>query len=363
MQVFLTVLTSVLVFGFLIFIHEFGHFITARIFKVTVNEFSIGMGPKLVWYDSKKSGTRYSLAMLPIGGFVAMAGEDGESSDPNSFDKKPAWQRFIITAAGAFVNIVFGLIAMFIIVGMIRIGGTTVAEFDTEEELLEISESIDISERSSSKLMVGDIITHVEGKRVLIADELSYEIMRHGNKPVDLTVKRRVLDATGETFVELELTDVSFPRITDQGQEFGLMDFRVYAIEKDFGSFFSVSFRKTGLVLRMCWESIIDLITGRYSVAAVSGPVGISSAIGDAVSAGFLSVLNLIVIISINLGFMNLLPIPALDGGRLIVLIGEMVSRKKLPQKVETAINAVGLAALLLLSIVIMVKDVFTLIG
>ena len=358
MQVFLTVLTSVLVFGFLIFIHEFGHFITARIFKVTVNEFSIGMGPKLVWYDSKKSGTRYSLAMLPIGGFVAMAGEDGEASDPNSFDKKPAWQRFIITAAGAFVNIVFGLIAMFIIVGMIRIGGTTVAEFDTEEELLEISESIDISERSSSKLMVGDIITHVEGKRVLIADELSYEIMRHGNKPVDLTVKRRVLDATGETFVELELTDVSFPRITDQGQEFGLMDFRVYAIEKDFGSFFSVSFRKTGLVLRMCWESIIDLITGRYTVAAVSGPVGISEVIGTAANAGGLALLNITALISMNLGVMNLLPLPALDGGRMIMILYEMITRKKIPANIESTINAVGLAVLLGLSVIIMIKDV-----
>ena len=106
MNTALTILVAVLVFGFLIFIHEFGHYITARIFGVSIQEFSIGLGPGLVWYDSKKTKIRYSLAMFPIGGYVAMAGELEESDDPNAFDKKPAWQRFIVTAAGAAVNIV-----------------------------------------------------------------------------------------------------------------------------------------------------------------------------------------------------------------------------------------------------------------
>ena len=118
----ITILISLLAFGFLIFIHEFGHFITARLFGVTVKEFSIGMGPRLMWYESKRSGTTYSLSMLPIGGYVAMAGEDEESDDPNAFNKKPAWQRFIITAAGATVNILFGFLAMMIIVGLIQVG-------------------------------------------------------------------------------------------------------------------------------------------------------------------------------------------------------------------------------------------------
>ncbi len=353
MHPLVTILVSVLVFGFLIFIHEFGHYITARLFKVSITEFSIGMGPKLMWYDSKKTGIRYSLAMLPIGGFVAMVGEDEESDDPNAFNKKPAWQRFIITAAGATVNIVAGFLAMFIIVGSINIGDTTVRAFISEENVLAMGENVDVSTRSDDKLMIGDVILSVEGNRVIIADELSYQIMRHGNKPVDMTVMR-----DGK---EIELQDVSFPKMSDQGQEFGLMDFGVYAIKKDFGNFFSISLRKTVLVLRMCWESIADLITGRYTVAAVSGPVGISGAIGDAVSAGVLSVLNIALIISINLGFMNLLPIPALDGGRLIVIIAEMITRKKIPAKIENAINSIGLAVLLLLSLLILVKDVFTL--
>ncbi len=348
-----TVLLSLLVFGILIFIHEFGHYITARIFKVSITEFSIGMGPKLMWYDSKKTGIRYSLAMFPIGGFVAMVGEDGESDDPNAFNKKPAWQRFIITAAGAFVNIVAGFLVMMIIVGMIDVGGTTVGGFATDEEMYEMSESVELDHRSDEFLEVGDVILRVDGKKVLLADELSYEIMRRGNEPVDLVILR--------DGVEMELTDVSFPKMTDQGQEFGVMDFKIYRLEKGFGNFFSISLRKTVLVLRMCWESIFDLITGRYTVAAVSGPVGISSAIGEAAAAGALSLLNIAVIISINLGFMNLLPIPALDGGRLITILIEMITRKRLPERVEATINTVGLMLLLLLSAVILVKDVFTL--
>jgi regulator of sigma E protease len=344
----LTVVIALLVFGFLIFIHEFGHYIFARIFKVKINEFSIGMGPKLLWYDSKKTGIRYALSMFPIGGYVAMAGEDDESNDPNSFDKKPAWQRLIITAAGATINIIAGFLAMVLLATMINIGNTTVAEFVPAEET-----GFDISS-SESGLQVGDKIIAVEGKKVKILDELSYEIMRRGTKPIDITVIR-----DGE---KITIPDVVFPGMSEEGQSFGSMDFRVYRVEKNFGSVLNYSVRKSGLIVRMCWESIYDLLTGRYTFAAVSGPVGISSAIGDAAKAGFASLLHITALISINLGFMNLLPIPALDGGRLLTILIEMITRKKLPKKVEGMVNTVGLMALLLLSFVIMIKDVIQLI-
>lgn len=336
-------------FGFLIFIHEFGHYITARIFGVSIKEFSIGMGPKLLWYDSKKTGIKYSLSAFPIGGYVAMEGEDGESFDPNSFDKKPAWQRFIITVAGAFINIAFGFLAMILLTALIRIGGTTVAEFASKEET-----GFDISSEDSG-LMVGDKIVAVDGKRVKIYDELSYEIMRKGHEPVDLTVIRN-----GE---EILLPDVVFPTMEEQGQTFGVFDFKIYATDKTLGSTLSYSVRKSALIVRMCWESIYDLITGRYTFAAVSGPVGISSAIGTAAKAGFTSLLYIVVLISINLGVMNLLPIPALDGGRLLTILIEMITKKKLPANVEGMINGIGLILLLMLSAVVLVKDVFQLIG
>lgn len=348
MSTFITVVSAVLVFGFLIFIHEFGHYIFARIFHVKINEFSIGMGPRLLSYDSKKTGIKYTLAAIPIGGFVAMAGEDDESDDPDSFDKKPAWQRFIITVAGASVNIIFGFLAMIILTCLIKIGGTTIGEFVDRAET-----GYDVSTEDSG-LKLGDTILEIEGKPTRIADELSYEVMRYGNEPVDVLVLR-----DGK---EILVPDVRFPVLEEQGQVFGTLDFKVYSEEKTFGRVLSYSFAKSWLTVRMTWESIIDLIRGRYTFAAVSGPVGISSAIGDAASAGFAPFLYVVVVISINLGVMNLLPIPALDGGRLLTVAIEMITRRRMPKKVEGAINAVGLAVLLGLSAIILVKDVIQLI-
>lgn len=348
MSTLLTIVLAILVFGMLIFIHEFGHYIFARIFKVKINEFSIGMGPKLLWYDSKKTGIRYALSMLPIGGYVAMAGEDDECDDPNSFDKKPAWQRFIITAAGATVNIIAGFIIMTVLVGLIPLGSTEISKFVSTEK-----SGYDISSYDSG-LREGDVIVAVNGKRVTIADELSYEIMRRGTEPIDITVIRN-----GE---RMTIPDVVFPGMSEEGQSFGVMDFYIKGKTKTFGNMMEHSVKKSWLTVRMCWESIYDLLTGRYTFEAVSGPVGISSAIGDAARMGAESLLHIAALISINLGFMNLLPIPALDGGRLVTILIEMITKKKLPKKVEGMINTVGLMALLLLSFVVMIKDVIKLI-
>ena len=345
MDTFITVLSAVLIFGFLIFIHEFGHYIFARIFKVTITEFSIGMGPKLVWYDSKKTGIKYALSMIPIGGYVAMVGENGESEDPNSFDKKPAWQRFIIIVAGASVNILVGFIAIIIFTSMVNIGNTTVARFDSTD-----TTGFDVSSKDSG-LMEGDAIYSIDGKRVRIADELSYEIMRKGHNPVDVVVIRG-----GE---KIPLNDVVFPTAEDSGQVFGVMDFRVYAVEKSFGKVLEYSFNKSVLIVRMCWESLYDLITGRYTFAAVSGPIGISEAIGEAAQSKQKGALLYITgLISINLGVMNLMPLPALDGGRMVTILFEMITKKRIPAKIEGAINTVGLMLLLGLSVFIMVKDI-----
>ena len=341
MSTALTIIIAVFVFGFLIFIHEFGHYIFARIFKVKINQFSIGMGPKMLWYDSKKTGIRYSLGMLPIGGYVAMAGEDDETDDPNSFDKKSAWKRFIITVAGAAVNIIAGFLVMIIFTTMTPLNNTTITAFSEKAT-------------SNAYLEVGDEILEIDGKNVWTYDGLTYEIMRNGVKPVDVTVMR-----DGQ---EIVIKDVVFPIIEDSGQKLGARDFYIGEDDKNFGTVISHSWHRSILNVRMCWESLYDLFTGRFSLAAVSGPVGISSAIGNAASDGIASVLYLVGVISINLGFMNLLPIPALDGGRLLTITAEMVTRKKMPKKVEGIINAVGLSALLALSFVVMIKDVIQLI-
>lgn len=363
MNTFTTILIAILVFGFLILIHEFGHYIFARIFGVTVKEFSIGMGPKLFWYDSKKTGIRYAISMFPLGGYVSMAGEDEESDDPNAFNKKPSWQRFIITAAGATINIIAGFLAMVILCSIVTsdgktpLGSTVVHSFKDSEKLSHSSADYGIC--------VGDRIVAVDGKKVTILDELSYEIMRRGDRPLDITVEREITNAaTGEkTLQTLVLEDVVFPTAVEQEQTFGQMDFAVWGEKQTFGSVLSHSFQKSILIVRMCWESIFDLITGRYTLAAVSGPVGISSAIGDAAKEGITSLLYITALISINLGVMNLLPLPALDGGRLFCLLIEMVTRRKIPPKVEGLVHGVGLLLLLGFSVFIMFKDIFQLLG
>ncbi len=339
-----TIFIAVLVFGLLILIHELGHYIFARIFNVRIFEFSIGMGPKLLKYTSKKTGITYAISAIPFGGYVAMAGEDGESDDPNSFDKKPAWQRFIITAAGAAVNIVAGFIVMIIFTVMVDIGGTTVGKFVPMEQT-----GFTVSSEESG-LKVGDTITRVNGKRVDISDELFYEITRSGHKPVSLAVIR-----DGE---EITLNNVVFPTVEGQGQVFGSRDFLVYREDKSFSTVMKYAFSKGALMVRMCWESLYDLIVGRYTVEAISGPVGISGAIGEAASQGIDMLLYITALISINLGVMNLLPIPALDGGRIITILFEIISRRRIPKKIEAAINGAGLFLLLGLSFVIMIKDI-----
>ena len=336
-----TILIAIFVFGFLIFIHEFGHYIFARIFKVTITEFSIGMGPKLVWYDSKKTGIKYALSAIPFGGYVAMVGEDGESDDPNAFNKKPCWQRLIITVAGATVNILAGILAIVILASTVNFGDTTVAKF-AETEFDTSSEDFGLRE--------GDKIVRVDGKRVRYLDELSYEIMRRGNKPIDIVVIR-----DGET---ITIPNVEFPIAEEQGQKFGVMDFIPYAVKKNVGNVLDYSLSKSVLIVRMCWESIIDLITGRYTIAAVSGPIGIGEVIGEAAGQGVAPLLSIAALISINLGVMNLLPIPALDGGRTVLILVEMITKKKLNPDLEAKINAVSLIILLALSAIIMVKDV-----
>ena len=264
----LSIIIAIFVFGLLIFIHEMGHFLTARACGVTVLEFAIGMGPKIFSWVGKKSGTRYSLRLLPFGGFTSMAGEDEESDDPNALPAKPLWQRFIITAAGSLSNLIVGFVLMTLLVICTKnLGSTQVYQFvayDDESEALS----------RSTGLMENDRIVAVEGERVHTAHELSYEIMRRGIEPIELTVIRN-----GET---VTLPDVSFPLASEEGIAFGALDFYVYAEPKTFGNVVKQAFFRSELTVEMIWESLFDLVTGRYGIEAVSGPVGVTEVLGEA---------------------------------------------------------------------------------
>ena len=239
-------------------------------------------------------------------------------------------------------NIVAGILVMVILVCANPVlGSTTVAQFDENA----------VTEKAGLK--VGDKIVKIENCRVHISDELMYEVMRLGIEPVDVTVIR-----DGE---EIVIENVEFPQMASDGVAFGAPDFYVYREEVSFITLAKHSYFRCYYTVRMIWESLFDLISGRYGVEAVSGPIGVTEALTEAADTGAYSFTHLAVIISMNLGVMNLLPLPALDGGRIVFLLVEAIRRKPLKPAIEGYINFAGIAILMLFMVFICVKDVIKL--
>ncbi|MBO4933310.1 MAG: site-2 protease family protein [Clostridia bacterium] len=343
-----TIVIALFIFGFLIFIHELGHYLTARAFGVSIREFAIGMGPKLFSHCSQKTGIRYSLRALPIGGFVSMVGEDEESEDENAFHRKPVWQRIIVTAAGAFMNLAVGVIVMSLLVMTQDIlPSTEIGAFVQHEDGTP-------NYTQAAGFQVGDKIVEIEGTRVRIANELVYEVMRRGIEPLDVTVLRN-----GE---RITMEDVIFPTIVDQGIRYGTVDFKVTPEVKTPAVILKHAVFRSTSTIKMIRESLYDLVNGRYGVESVSGPVGVTKALGEAAESGFDDLIYLAVVISMNLGVMNLLPLPALDGGRLLFQIIELFRRKPVRPEIEGYVHFAGMVMLMILMVVVAVKDIFTLI-
>lgn len=345
------ILITLLIFGSLVLIHELGHFLVARAFRVTVNEFSIGMGPKIVSRVAKKSGIRYSLRMLPIGGYVSMAGENEASDDVNAFSNKKVWQRILVVLAGPAMNILLGFLSMFLMVSLTVANGsplasTTVAQFQ------------DGAESSKYGLMIDDEILKVGNVYVHTGDEVVYEIMNNTKIVNDRYATTDLLVMRDGQRVKLE--NVVFPILKDDqtGVVFGNYDFKFYGIQGDFGTLCKNAFWRSLSTVKMIWDSLIDLVTGRYGLNAMSGPVGITKQIGTAVKSGGTTLLYLFTVITMNLGVFNLIPFPALDGGQLFFLLIEGVRRKPLKQEVIGTINFVGISLLLLLMVFVTIKDV-----
>ncbi len=454
----LYILLALLIFGFLIFIHELGHFLAARACGVKILEFAIGMGPKLLSCKSRKSGTAYTLRLFPIGGFVSMLGENGMEAvqgengeektsepslineviptdpvpekltvspepaepDPAAYCNQSVWKRLLISVAGPAMNIVIGFLLMLVFVLMAgenqllsnQIGGFYIVYSDEEAEqgfqkddyLLSINgervlsradleaaveqykgqtcqitvlrptedgmdsydvalevlidedfaDSFTFSISDETGLERNDVILKVNSTSVHTYQELAYEVMHQGYRPMSMTVLR-----DGETLV---LEDVMVPTQTEGGAALGAVDFIPYR-ESDTGVLTILKhtwFRSLSTV-KMVFDSVIGLFSGRYGVETVSGPVGITKVVGEAAQYGFTTVLNIIIVISINLGVMNLLPLPALDGGHILLYVIEIIRRKPLKPEIESIINFVGLVLLLSLAVVIAFKDIFTL--
>lgn len=352
MQIVLMIVVAILVFGLVIFVHELGHFIAAKRSGITVNEFALGMGPTLVKFE--KNGTKYALRLFPIGGFVSMEGENEESSDEGSFQSASIGKRLIVTIFGAVMNIVLGFLALVVLV----VAGGEIA-----------SNTVSNVYNTNSGLKVRDQILQVNGRRVFIMNDMFYEFARTQNGTFDLLIKR-----DGEKML---LEDVTFdtvkavdektgePVMNDAtGEQYEYMDvgFSVLPVEKNFFTVTKEAFMNTLSYGRLIYLSLLDLVTGHIPVNQLSGPVGIVSELGRALNIGWTSVVQILALISINLGIVNMLPLPALDGGRALLLIVEAIRRKPIRQKYEIAINMAGFAVLMCLMVFVSFNDILRLV-
>ncbi len=341
------ILVALLIFGVIILSHELGHFIFARIFKVKINEFSIGMGPRL--FKKKGKETEYSFRLLPIGGYVAMEGEDAESTDENSFGAKPCWQRAIIIIAGATVNIICGIIIMGIMLAQSELIGTpTIAQF------------YDNATSSSYGLKEGDKIVAVGTDKIYTELDLSYFMMRDKDAVIDFLVER-----DGEL---VNVKSVKFDTYEEQGITCVYYDFSIKGIEPDAKNVVKYAFLQSFSVARLVWDSLIDIAKLDFNLNELSGPIGTVDIIADTTtnavsSMDFTALLMIMSLIAINIGVFNLIPFPALDGGRFFLIIIEGLTGWKMPAKIEGAINAAGFAALMLLMVAVTFSDVFKLLG
>ncbi len=340
----MTYIIAILAFCVIIIIHELGHFVAAKLCGIQVNEFSIGMGPKL--FRFQKGDTAYSLRLLPIGGFVSMEGEDGTSDNPRAFNRKPVWQRMIVIVAGAVMNLVLGFFVVLISLCMTEnIATTTVSSFRDASV-------------SSQQLQVGDRITKIDDMTIFTSSDIIYKLQNspdknvNGNLVFDFTVERN-----GK---KLLLEDVEFTTMTyEDGTNSIYFDFTVLPMEKTFGSMISESFKESVSTGRLIIITLIDMMRGRYGMSDLSGPVGVVEVVSDSISYDWSIFFSVVSLITINVGVFNLLPIPALDGCRFLFLVIEAIRRKPLKPEVEGMIHFVGLAALMVLMLVVTFNDIF----
>ncbi len=350
-----TILVTLLIFGLLVTVHELGHYLVARASGVAIIEFSIGMGPKIKSWQGKIN--TFSIRALPIGGYVRMAGEPGEDDDVESMvaciGRKPLgevniFKRMLIVLAGPVMNILLAFAIMLVLVSTsYAIGSTQVAEMMPE------------SESAKHGLQKGDVILEINGKDIMCFPDLSYMIAADGAFGVDMLVERN-----GE---EVLLKDVIFAYTEENGVVYGVMDFKVYRKDKTMGTILYESFWQGYNSIYMTVDSLIDTFKGRYGIEAVGGPIAIGEQIGEAIDAAdnFADTLrnlgSMTMMISVSLGIMNLLPIPALDGGRFLLYVIEAIRRKPLPKNVEEKVVGGTMVALLVLMALVFFKDIVAL--
>lgn len=413
------ILIAVLFFGVIITIHEFGHFIFAKLFGVKVNEFAIGMGPTIFKKQGKE--TKYALRLFPIGGFVSMEGEEEESEDSRAFCNQKTWKRMIIIAAGATFNLILGIIVCFFLVGSEDLAGTN--------EILKFYDTA-ISNQEGG-LQEGDKIISIDGKRVFSDYDITFLMQRNSSGIYSFVVERqgvktelpevhfgrrtggnfsysedctisdlsskikgfglkdgdKIIGVNGEAVTKGEELIATIGKDEDykidftverQGEKIDVQgvkmavvtvfDFVILGEDKNFANVTKNAFGYALSMGRMVYLSLFDLLSGQYGMNDIAGPIGTISVITDIAQESIATVdwsrlLMIMAMITINIGLFNLLPVPALDGGHLFFMVFELIFRKKIPQKYESFIHAAGLVILLGFMALISASDIWKLIS
>ena len=351
----LYIIVAILLFGFLVAIHEFGHFITAKAFGVRVNEFAIGMGPAL--FKRQWGETLYALRLLPVGGYCAMEGEEDDSDDPRAFGKQAAWKRLIVLCAGSFMNFLAGFAMILILFsGMKEFSTPRIAGFMNGFPL-----------EGEQGLMVGDRIVSIDGERIYLYSDITLFLGRGNGESYDLVVERN-----GEKVVlnDFELVPRDYTENGQTVKRYGLY----FAAEKaNVWTKLKYSWYNAVDFVRLVRLSLTDLFTGAAGVKDLTGPVGIVDTItevgsqSETVGMALENILYFGAMIAVNLAVMNLLPLPALDGGRVFFLLvnslWQLVFRRRINPKYESYIHVAGLVLLLGLMVYVTFNDLVRIFG
>lgn len=354
MTVIYTILAFLIGFTLMVLVHEWGHYITGRIFKTKIDEFAIGMGPKIFSKKGKKTNTVFSLRCIPIGGFVKFAGDDevygeqtdvNDAADPHLLPNLAVWKRFIIYAAGAFMNVVLGFVLLVSIYLALGVATNTPT----------IGTVIENSPAYVAGLQKGDIILKIDGNKITHDNyELAIEQISEliGENEVIFTVKRN------DDTVDLTIT----PQYDDESESYKVGFYFGYTYRATkFGEAITMSAQTSGEMMSLIFKTLANLIFKGEGIEDVGGPIAIISVISDATREGILQIVSIFASLTLNLAVVNMIPFPALDGGKCLLLLIEAITRKPINKNVEGWLNLVGFAVLMLLMVVIGVKDVFSL--
>ena len=326
----------VIILGAIVLVHEFGHFIFSKMFGVYVYEFSIGMGPKLLHFKKKNGETEYCIRLIPIGGFVSLAGEDADDNNKIPEDRKlyskPVWQRFLIMVAGVMNNFIFAFLLLFI---MALIYGSATTK--------PIVDSVTVGMPAEmAGIKKGDTIVSIDGQKISSFSEIQLYLQTSEGKEMEFVVK----DASGNKRTVMITPDKT---VGEDGKETYFIGIALDTkVNKGFVSSIKYAGSTTFSLYKLMFTTIKQLFNGRASVKDLSGPVGIYTIVSEESK-------------SINVGFINLLPFPAFDGGRVVFLIIEKIRKKRVPVKIEAIVNGVGFALLMLLMLFVTFNDVLRL--